>query len=374
VDEQTNGTQEKTMKETDQQKNKKRNTVLLMTGLAVLCVVSAIALMRYQAQQRYSSAAFLMSTVLEQKAYGPHAEDAMAQVETTLAEMENEQSLYIDDSDIARLNAAAGKEPVQVSDRTYALLQAAKNLGLASDGAFDITIAPLSLAWGVTTDHPHVLTQEEIDALLPLVDQNKLILKNGTAYLEEAGMAVDLGGIAKGAACDLAVEIYKQNNVSSALVNFGGSTIYALGTKPDGSLYKLGFRDPTKDASTSIASFTIPEGSFATSGGYERYFEEDGVRYHHILDPQTGRPADSDIVSVGVFCSTGTEADFYSTCLFVWGKEKTLEYMKNGGNVIFLDEENNLYVSQMFEDSFQLLEDGYNVIFVAPDNTEAVEG
>ena len=109
----------------------------------------------------------------------------------------------------------------------------------------------------------------------------------------------------------------------------------------------------------------MPGGGFATSGGYERYFEQDGVRYHHILDPATGRPAESDIVSVGVLCATGTEADFYSTTLFVWGKEKTLEYMKNGGQAIFLDEENNLYVSQAFAASLELLEDGYRVIYVS---------
>lgn len=346
-------------------KSKTFKVLMIALAAAAACALGVWLYAQYRAQQRYSSAAFLMSTVMEQKVYGARAQSAMEQVEQTLSAFEQEQSLYIDTSDIARINAAAGESAVPISARTYALLEQAKALGKQSDGVFEITIAPLSLAWGITTDTPRVLTQSEIDALLPLVDDDKLTLSDGTAMLAEKGQAIDLGGIAKGTACDVARQIYDDSGIKSALLNIGGSTIYARGTKPGGKPYRIGFRDPTGSESTSIASFTIQDAVFATSGGYERYFEQDGVRYHHILDPRTGRPADSDIVSVGVLRDSGTEADFYSTTLFIWGKEKTLSYMRSGGKAIFLDTENNLYVSQAFASSLELLEDGYHVIYVS---------
>lgn len=340
----------------------------LCIALTGVCILSAAGYGVWTAQQknkRYSAATYAMSTVVDQNAYGAHAESAMEAVNKAFAAFENRLSLYVDDSEISQINAASGQQPVKVSQDTFDLLTQAKQLALSSDNAFALTIAPISLAWGITTDTPRVLTQAETDALLPLVNDNSLILNadDCTAYLETAGQAIDLGGIAKGTACNVARDIYEQYGVDSALLSIGGN-IYVRGTKPDGSEYRIGFRDPTQSASTSIASVTLKDTVFAVSGGYERYFEQDGVRYIHIFDPSTGRPAESDIVSVGVINEDGTVADFYSTTLFVWGKEKALDFLSNGGCGMLLDENNNLYVSKALESSFELAEDGYTVHFI----------
>ena len=343
--------------------------ILTAVGIFLLLAGTGALLWRHSLQnERHTSAVFAMDTVVEQKVYGPRAEKAMDRLAQALRTQESELSLYESGSDIARLNAAAGSgEPVAVSAETYALLLRAKELQKLSDGAFELTIAPLALAWGVTSDAPRVLTQSEIDALLPLVGDEGIVLEGAAARLSKKGQAIDLGGIAKGTACDKAKETYDKDGISCALVTMGGSSIYARGRKPGGEKWRIGFRDPKNGESASLASFELEDAFFCTSGGYERYFERDGVRYHHILDPKTGRPAQSDIVSVGVLCENGTDADFWSTTLFIWGKEKTLRYFKEGGEGLLLDEENNLYVSKALQPSFELAQEAtgiYNVIYL----------
>lgn len=346
----------------------KRQWILLLAGLVLLAVLLVLFAVRAQLQRRSqskSSTTFCMSTVVDQRAYGANAEEAMQKVEQALRDFEDELSLYRAQSDIAQINAAAGGQPVAVQPQTLALLQQGKELALQSENAFALTLAPLTLAWGITSETPHVPPQSEIDALLPFVNDNDILLdaKNGTVQLVKQGQAIDLGGIAKGTACNVARAIYTENGVDSALLSIGGN-IYAHGAKPDGSEFRIGFRDPSKSAGVSIASFTLRDATCAVSGGYERYFEENGVRYHHILDPETGAPAESDIVSVGVVDADGTVADFYSTTLFVWGKEKALAYLSGEGTGLLLDAENNLYVSRALQASFELVEDDYNVVFL----------
>lgn len=337
--------------------------VLALFALLAVWLLAA----RAQSEKRYTRAFFSMSTMVDQKAYGSKAEAAMDEVEAAFAAFEAALSFYDTNSDIAAINAAAGGEPVSVKPQIITLLQEATRLSAQSDNAFAITLAPLSLAWGVTSDTPRVPTQAELDALLPLVNDADIEIDAaaGTVRLAHAGQAIDLGGIAKGVACNLAREIYGKNGVESAFISIGGN-VYVHGKKPDDSAYRIGFRDPTRDASASIASFVMEDKVIAVSGGYERFFEQDGVRYHHILDPKTGAPAQSDIVSVGVIDADGGVADFYSTTLFVWGKEKALEFLseQGGGCGILLDAENNLYVSKALETSFELVEEGYTVFFI----------
>ena len=348
-----------------------KKAIKMIAGACAAAVVCAGGLLYYNLSRqnvRHTSATFVMDAVADQKVYGPNGEKAIAAAEQAFREMENRLSVYKEGSDIARLNAAAGSgEAVAVEAQTYALLSQAKTLSAQAGGAFELTIAPLALAWGITTDAPRVLQQDEIDALLPLVDDSGLLLESGTARLQRPGQAVDLGGIAKGAACDVAKEVYDEYGIRAALCWLGGSSIYARGVKPDGEAWRLGFRDPKEEESVSLASFEIRDAVFCTSGGYERYFEQDGVRYHHILDPATGRPAQSDIVSIGILCENGAEADFWSTALFVQGREKALEYFETGGEGLLLDEDNTLYVSKALQASFEVAAEGggaYHVVFL----------
>lgn len=340
--------------------------------IPIACVVLAglvlASILFYNARQakQHTAATFAMDTFVTQSAYGPNAPKAMQQVNAALAEYENRLSLFRPQSDIVAINNAAGGEGVQVSEETAALLRQALELSAQSDGAFAITVAPLTQLWGITSGKPNIPAQAEIEALLPLVNDESVQIEDNTVTLPQEGMAIDLGGIAKGAFCNNAAKIYEENNVKSALLSIGGN-IYAHGAKPDGSPYRIGFRDPAGGENSYIASFFMQNSTIAVSGGYERFFEQDGQKYIHILNPQTGWPAQSDIVSVGVVHRDGTVADFYSTTLFVNGVQAALRFMKTGGTAIVLDSSNNLYVSQSLYEGF-ILEEGlpveYNLTFV----------
>lgn len=310
----------------------------------------------HNSDTRYDRTIFVMDTLVTQTAYGDGAKEAMDEVNRAFSAYEERLSLYKEDSDISRLNAASGKEWVEINKDTFDLLSKATSLSEKSEGAFAVTIAPLTLAWGITSDEARIPPDDEIKELVGLVDDKKLLLKDGKAMLADKGMGVDLGGIAKGASCALAEEIYADHDVNSALLSIGGN-VYAKGTKPDGSKWRVGFRDPLANDETYLASFPLENRVIAVSGGYERYSVIDGGKYIHILDPETGYPAQSDIVSVGVIDLDGALADFYSTTLFVWGLEKSLDFIRGGGTAIILDDENNLYIPESLENGFRMYDE-----------------
>lgn len=326
--------------------------LLAMLAIAVLPLAAC-----GQAGQQHTAGTFAMDALVNQSAYGKNAQTAMQQINVELAALDARLSLYAEGSDIARINAAAGGAPVDISADTADLLTRAKALTAHSEGAFALTVAPLTLAWGVLSENPRVVPPAERPALQALVNDDKLHVEGTTARLEEAGMGIDLGGIGKGEACNLARRVFEEYGVESALFNMAGSTIYARGTKPGGEAYRIGFRDPASPGNAYIASFPLQDEFVAVSGGYERFFTQNGTRYIHIMDPRTAAPAESDIVSVGVLCEDGAEADFYSTTLFVWGRERSLQYMREGGKAILLDGEGTLYVSEALREGFKLYEE-----------------
>ncbi len=324
-----------------------------------LCLLSSCA----NQPQMYTASTFAMDTMISQQAYGENATPAMQEVNVALADFDAQMSLYNPDSDISAINNSAGIAPANVSPQTVSLLKDTLALSQQSKGAFTATIAPLSLLWGVTSDSPKVPSQAEIDALLPLVDDTAVKVSDTSVYLTQPGMALDLGGVAKGAACDIVKEIYTKNSIDSALISIGGN-VYAHGTKPDGTAFRVGFRDPNRSDQSYIAAVEMTNEVIAISGGYERFFEVDGKRYIHILDPRTGYPVENDIVSVGVISEVGIEADFWSTALFVSGSEKAIAYMQDGGKAILLDDLGTLYVSATLKDRFEMSSSEYNVEFV----------
>lgn len=351
------------------QKDRINSKKIIVAGTAVaIAVIILLGFLLFNSakSKAYSATTFAMDTIITQTAYGPRANDAMREVNIALAEYEQRLSLFTQEGDVYRINQSAGKAGVEVSEQTANLLRQSAQLSAQSEGAFAVTIAPLTTAWGITSAQPRKVTQEEIDALLPLVDDSLMKIDGNVVTLPEKGMGVDLGGIAKGAACSLVRDIYNKHSIQSGILSIGGN-IYVHGKKPDGSDFRVGFRNPNQDENSYIASFVMPNKVMAVSGGYERYFELDGEKYIHIIDPRTGRPAQSDILSVGAVDEDGAVADFYSTTLFIWGKERTLEYMKDGGCAILLDNENNLYVSESLREGFALREDAvgiYTVTFI----------
>ena len=267
-----------------------------------------------------------MGTVITHRAFGHRAEAALRAAEAETRRLERRLSRFIPDSDISRVNASAGGAAVPVAGETLEVLSAALRYSRHSGGAFDATAAPLVSLWRVTGGATAAPTMREIKKALALVDFTALRLdrERGTAGLMKPGQSLDLGGVAKGYASDRIIEVFKQHGVESAFTNFGGN-VSTLGVRPDGKPWRVGIRHPRKSGALAGA-VDVAGRSVVTSGDDQRYFVgSDGRRYHHILDPGTGYPSDSGLISATVVSDSAAAADALSTALFVLGMEKGVE-------------------------------------------------
>jgi len=232
-------------------------------------------------------------------------------------------SKYQSDSEISRLNRR-GK--LKVSPDTFYLIKKSKEFWKASNGAFDITIAPLTELWGFTNQKYRLPSNHAIKDTLRLIGSDKIILRESDNMVEFKlpGMKIDLGAIAKGFALDCAIKKLKENKIDSCLINAGGQ-VYALGDR-FGKPWRIAIKNPRNKGITG--NLELKNQSVSTSGDYEQFFFKDKKRYSHILNPKTGYPADSSIAAITVIADTGLEADALSTAIFVLGKEKTKELLR----------------------------------------------
>ena len=313
-------------------------STILFTGCAERREAAQQMLENQKMENRHEATTFAMDTVMTFTVIHEDGDEIIIDAEQEIRRLENLLSVTVESSDISKLNAAAGKEALDMQIDTQVLLAKGKELGEKTGGAFDIAISPIVKAWGFTEEEHHVPTQAELDALLPVTDPSDVILDAGKAYLQKEGMAVDLGGIAKGYASDKVSELLKEKGVESAIVSLGGNVV-GIGRKPDGEKWEVALANPL-DANDYCGLISIEDKAVVTSGGYQRFFEENGRKYHHIIDPATGYPAESGLLSVTIISESGTEADVLSTALFVMGLEDALEYwQKNGGfEAIFITE------------------------------------
>ena len=262
----------------------------------------------------YSTDFFAMDTFMSVKVLGSDGESLAQQCENEINALESVLSRTRGDTDIAKLNAADGA-PVALSDEGAKLLSTALDLSAATNGAYDPTVAPLTDLWGIGTEHQQVPAQSDIDAALQTVGTQHVHV-SGDSVQMDGGSRIDLGGIAKGYAADLCADILKDADADGLLVL--GGNIYAVGTN-EGKDWNIGIADPDEPTDT-VAAVAVHDLSVVTSGDYERYFEQDGVRYHHIFDPETGYPATSGLRSVTVIDENSTRADALTTALFRHGR------------------------------------------------------
>lgn len=300
---------------------------------------------------------FAMDTYFELTAYGEDAQDALDEISEEIESLDSRLSVTDEESEVYALNHAEG-ETLEVSGITASLIEFTQTLNEQTGGALDITVYPLMLAWGFTTQEYEVPSDAEIEELLAYVDES-LIEVDGTSVTVPAEMQLDLGSVVKGYACELAEEILAEYGVEHALLNFGGSTIGLVGDKTDGSSWRVAVQDP-EDDSAYAGILTVEDVTVDTSGGYERYFTDDeGNVYWHILDPDTGRPADSGLISATIICEDSLMGDALSTACFVMGLEDSIEYWRTYGDFdfVFITEDHEVYVSEGIEDSFELYGD-----------------
>ena len=270
---------------------------------------------------------YAMDTVMNLTVYGENAAAALESAEQELHTLDKSVlSRTAEGSELYALNAANGETVIYGADDALpALIEVALTISDATNGAFDPTLAPVLDAWGFTKDEHHVPSADELAALLGHTGLDQVTLKetaDGYSVALSDGTQLDLGGIAKGYAADLLRAQLEKESITSATLDLGGD-VFVMGKKSDGSDWRIAVKDPA-DTESYLGVVSAADKFIVTSGVYERYFEENGVRYHHILNPKTGCPAESGLVSVTVLCKNGAWADALSTACFVLGPDGAL--------------------------------------------------
>ena len=277
----------------------------------------------------YSETDFSMDTVISVTAYGRKARQAVALTLNRICEIDVKCSAHNPKSQIYAVNHAPAHTPIPVDEEVFKLLEKAIAFTELTQGNFDITLLPLSTLWGFGTENPCIPEDDALQAAHNLTGADKLILNNKDYTVTKTidGLQLDLGAIAKGYAAEEAVRILKENGISHAFLDLGGN-VAVFGGKPlswfesllkrkKSQPFTIGIQHPTAVRGNVIETVQLTDGYIVTSGDYERNFIHNGKLYHHILDPQTGYPADSGQKSVTVIAKSGTEADILSTALFV---------------------------------------------------------
>jgi len=303
-------------------------------------------------REAYSESFFAMDTYMTFTAYGVNAEYALKQAENRIVELEGLWSVTDPGSEIYAVNHSSGQS-VAVSRETEELVSFALRMAEDTGGALEPTIYPVLTAWGFTTDENRVPSEKEIARLLESVGYDRVHSEKGTLSLE-AGSMLDLGAVGKGYAGDEVVRMLRENGITSAILDIGGN-VQAIGTKPDGSSWRVGLKDPFSGGVLGV--IRVADEAVVTSGSYERYFiGEDGKRYGHIIDPATGYPVDNGVASVSVIAGEGKLCDALSTSLFVMGLEGAEDYWRRHQDfdMILVMEDGNIYVTEGIKDKFSL--------------------
>lgn len=294
---------------------------------------------------------FAMDTYMTLTAYGEHAQEAVDKAAERVEALDALLSTGNENSEIYQLNQNG---EATLSEEGGYLVERALELYKKTEGAFDIAIYPVMQAWGFPTQDYHVPDDDTLKEKLALADASKVNYDKDTRkiFFDQDGMEIDLGGIAKGYTSSQIMQIYQDCGVTSGLVNLGGN-VQALGCKTDGSKWRVAIQSPD-DTEECLGILEIEDQAVITSGGYERYFEEDGVTYHHIIDPATGYPADSGLISVTIVSDDGTLADGLSTSLFIMGEEKAAQFWRENSDefeAIMETSDGELYVTEGIADS-----------------------
>ncbi len=337
-------------------KNSFKAYIVLFTVLIAIIVTLLIMFDKVDKKEKsFSSASTAMGSYVQQTVYGKNSENAANAAIVDIKNLEKKISWRIDDSAISKINNGSGKEWIDLDDVTLDVLLKSVDVSKRSMQAYDFTILPISKLWDFGGENQRIPSTTEIENNLPLVNYNFLRINEDVkrAKLVKEGSGIDLGAAGKGTACDVAVEAYKNNGADYGIVAVGGS-VGVYGRKSNKVPWRIAIRDPFRgiDQSDGAAVVKIDEGFISTSGAYEKCFEKDGIKYHHILNPKTGYPVETDIISVSVVSNNGTMGDLLSTACYVLGKEKSLSLLEHyNAQAIFIDRNKNIYATNGIRDN-----------------------
>ena len=332
---------------------------LIFTLLFILTALPFTSCSRAQAAKAQVTSFTAMNTYMTVKAYGKNAKAAGQQVEKEIERLEGILSTTIEGSDVYKMNSKTGLDIAEstVQPETAFLIKESQKFYEMTGGAFNPALYPVIREWGFTSGNYKVPGAQKIQELLKLTDFSEVKIDDDIV-LYPYGLQLDFGAIGKGYAGDCAIELLKQAGVSSALLDFGGN-IQVLGSKPDGSNWTVGVKNPW--GGDPVLAVKIRDACMITSGGYERFFTgDDGKKYIHIFDSKTGRPVENELESVTIICKQGIYGDALSTSLFVMGLDKAVDFWQHSQgdfDFIIITKDKKMIYSAPLENSISLLFD-----------------
>jgi thiamine biosynthesis lipoprotein len=249
-----------------------------------------------------------------------------------------------------------------LSDDILSYLKQEQELYEETKGAFSFCIRPLTQLWGIEDGGTDIPSDTDIENEMDYIDGSQITLTSKGIIFEKDGMAIDFGATGKGIACDVVAEKLSETNVNGAVVSVGGS-VAVYGSKGDGKSWHIGIRNPRGEEDEVMGVLECSDATMiSTSGDYEKYFEKDGKRYHHILDPATGYPVDNGLISVTIISDSGFMSDALSTACFVLGLEDGMAYAeKKGVEAIFITQDKKVYITDGIKKTFRITEDSYEL-------------
>lgn len=329
---------------------------LRFLSLTMLVIICAYLTGCSRTAEPVTETGFYLDTVVQITLYDTESRDScIKNIQECFTLIDNYEHLFsatIEGSDIWNINHS-GSNPVPVSNDTVSLLQTALYYSELSDGQVDLTVLPLSELWGFGSDeNPYKPNDDAIKEAVSHIDYHVVHIDGNTVTLADPEASVDLGFIAKGYIADRLKEYLINQGVESACISLGGNLI-TIGNKPDGQPYRIGIQKPFADEGEIITAIDVTDSSIVSSGVYERYFYEDDVLYHHLLDTAAGYPADNNIAGVTILASSSVDADALSTTCFFLGIDKGMNLIESldDTEVLFITMDGNIISSEGFPPS-----------------------
>jgi thiamine biosynthesis lipoprotein len=307
---------------------------------------------------------YSLGTVIQLRVYGSNGERAIDEAMKRLSDIDDKMSVFKENSDVSMINKKAGISTHQVGADTYFVIKKAVEYSKLSEGTFDPTIRPLVSLWRIGSNNPRIPSKNEITENLKLVNYEDIILseEDNSIGLKYAKQAIDVGGIAKGYAADEVKKIFNNYKIKSALIDLGGN-IFALGKKPDSTLWRVGIQNPFNNRGEYVGLISVENKSIVTSGNYERYFMKNGKTYHHIIDPKTGYPSESEVISATIISNYSIDGDGLSTGVYIMGLEKSIKIIEalKGVDAIFITRNKEIYTTSGITDEFIVTNDEFTL-------------
>lgn len=325
-------------------------------SLFIIMALAAVITACKPQENKVSESFFAMDTYMKLELYG--TSENLKDVKSEIERLDRSLSSVNSGGDVYKLNQGKSEG---VDSETKELIKKSVELCGFTEGNLDITVYPVVEKWGFIDKNFRIPSQSELDSLMKNVGYGKITVNTDKIEMPD-GVKLDLGATAKGYAADKSRDILEKSGVKSAVLNLGG-TVLAYGKKPDGSNWKVGITDP-ENTESYMGVVECADKIVVTSGNYERYFEQGGKRYCHIIDPKTGYPVDNGVTSVTVISDDGTKNDALSTALFVMGAEKASEFVKNkckDVDCVILTSDKKAYVTEGIRDSFDLSSGEYEI-------------